>query len=331
VAAIITGVVSTDQIQWARGNGPGILTGWAKTWELQSLTASAYNENIGDSETSQVQSAEGSGLVIEAGHINGAVSTGQVQWARANGPGILTGWGKTWQAQKLEVEAYTELLASVDTSQVQGSSGTGYLGEQIRGTGITGQMEQVNGTGTVTQPERPPSPREERMGGSGTYYGPFGAPFLIPVNQDLGYALGGKGLVDVAVRFGKGDTWKRANAVNRSETSYQVTVESLHEKAVDSTLGFIKSLPKPPVVDTSMSFLKTLGTPVPKIINEEPEVIPAPVEEPIMESATHTKPIVSEAMFVGVSEFKEVITESVVKTGRPAPSIKVTATLVPIV
>lgn len=311
---MITGNLSTNQVQYATGHGPGIITGFNKTWQVQRLEGEAYPEVTATVETSQIQSVEAQGhLSAGSSDINGQVATNQVQYAIAHGPGIITGFSKTWQVQRLEGSAYPEVTATV----------------------IAGQLQSIEGTGTVTEPEeppQPPQPRQERMGGSGTYYGPFGAPFLIPVNQDLGYTLGGKGLIDVAVRFGKGDTWKRANAVNRSETepSYQVTVESLRE-TTDSTLAFLKSLPKPAPVDHSMSFLKGLGTPSPKIINEEPETVIAPKEEPITESTTLTKPTVSEAVFVGVSEFKEVLNESVVKTGRPAPSIKVTATLVPIV
>lgn len=137
--------------------------------------------------------------------------------------------------------------------------------------------------------------------------------------------------IDVAVRFGKGDQWARANATNtlREKT---VTVEATDVlPAVDRSLSFIKALP-PKKVDTSLSFIKSLSEPVPTIVNESKQLPKqesrfTELEIALMEGGHElpaapevAKPTVIETT-VSVSNFKQIIKENAER--KPGISVSV--------
>lgn len=211
---------------------------------------------------------------------------------------LITGTCQTLQPQITHIHGYVELVATVTTGQGQSTASFG----------------TISGEPPGPQPE--PQPQANR-GGSGTYYGPWGAPFLVPLDLSHLVAPTKRDYIDVAVRFGKGEQWARANATNtlRERT---VTVETTEiVPAVDRSMSFIKNLP-PKKVDTSLSFIKSLTAP--SIINEQQ---PAETKEEVtdvLESLEVIKNSIVETT-VSVSNIKQIIKEDTEQ--KPGISVKV--------
>lgn len=106
------------------------------------------------------------------------------------------------------------------------------------------QTQEVSAVATFSYPPPPPTPPQQtaNRGGSGHYYGPWGQEYIVPL--DVSHLLGTH---DPAAMFG-GDRSERPNATTARGKAIPIGEE----------LSFIKSLP-PPKVDTSMSFIKSLG------------------------------------------------------------------------
>lgn len=141
------------------------------------------------------------------------------------------------------------------------------------------------------------------------------------------FGTGQRNEIDVAVRFGKGDQWARANATNTKGEKLVAVESTIPEPAVDRTLSFIKSLP-PKKVDTSLSFIKSLSEPVPTIVNESKKESKFTELEIALMEGGHELPkeleVVKSTLVettVSVSNFKQIIKENAEQT--PGISVSV--------
>ena len=182
-------------------------------------------------------------------------------------PHIVATSFSTGQHYELVIQGYDEL------------SGTDNVGN-------TDQYQTVEITGTII-PLTPPPRQEPNRGGSGHYYGPWGAEYIVPL--DVSHLLGTH---DPASMFG-GDRSERPNATTARGKAIPVEEE----------LSFLKSLP-PPKVDTSMSFIKSLGQTT--LTNDLKELSDLQ-QEVINESIGQSKVVDSPKLDIPVEELAETI------------------------
>jgi hypothetical protein len=169
----------------------------------QAQTASLFGALIDFAEinTEEVSYSQIVATLVDLGNIQSSQTQGLNSYAVISNDGVLS----LTQAQTTSASAIVTVYGTANTKQAQHTFASEVL-YGIVGVVNTHQVQTTYARGTVTSKENP-----NNIGGSGIYYGPWGAPFVLPFANTY-YEKEGKkrrSRVAVAVRFSRVDRWKR--------------------------------------------------------------------------------------------------------------------------
>jgi len=201
----------------------------AATAQFQLTDVSGYIQAVADLRTYQVFQ----NVIIDASLIvDGAIHTSQVQSSR-----LSTGYAE----------------CAITTAQVQITAAEATTRENSTFGSITTAQTQtvvVRGNSYV---------KEDNVGGSGIYYGPWGAPFVLPFAKEYEIVNGKRRKkvrrIQVAVKFSKAERWKRTY-YNLGKLSQDVQVTAGNLKELQSIHN---NKPKITVNASTLRLIKTVA------------------------------------------------------------------------